>query len=75
MSQSFIGDIPSLPQVDDPDYWGELRRQFPMPLDEAYCNTGTIGASPLRVIKAMFDHTLNANVKAAHYLDTPEGEL
>lgn len=66
MSASVLVNIPPLPVKDDPDYWGELRKQFPMPQDEAYCNTGTVGASPLRVLKAMFDHTIQSNVRAAH---------
>lgn len=66
MTGSILNDIPPFPRGDDPNYWGELRKQFPMPLDEAYCNTGTIGASPLRVLRAMFDHSIQSNVKAAH---------
>lgn len=66
MSASTLDKIPPLPLKDDPNYWSELRKQFPMPPDEAYCNTGTIGASPLRVLKAMFDHTMQSNVRAAH---------
>jgi len=66
MSASVLDGIPSLPLKDDPNYWSELRKQFPMPPDEAYCNTGTIGASPLRVLKAMFDHTIQSNIRAAH---------
>jgi selenocysteine lyase/cysteine desulfurase len=66
MSASVLDNIPPLPTKDDPDYWGELRKQFPMPPDEAYCNTGTVGASPLRVLKAVFDHTIQSNVRAAH---------
>jgi selenocysteine lyase/cysteine desulfurase len=66
MSTSILDGIPPLPRKDNPDYWNELRKQFPMPLDEAYCNTGTIGASPLRVLKAMFDHSIQSNIKAAH---------
>jgi isopenicillin-N epimerase len=66
MSASVLDNIPPLPLKEDPDYWGELRKQFPMPPDEAYCNTGTVGASPLRVLKAVFDHTIQSNVMAAH---------
>ncbi|MBT7913038.1 aminotransferase class V-fold PLP-dependent enzyme [Candidatus Bathyarchaeota archaeon] len=66
MAASVLENIPPLPMNDDPDYWGELRKQFPMPSDEAYCNTGTVGASPLRVLKAVFDHTIQSNVRAAH---------
>ncbi len=61
-----------MPNKDSPDYWSELRAQFPMPPDEAYCNTGTIGASPLRVINAMINHVLTANTNAAH-IDWREG--
>ena len=57
---------PPMPQPDSPDYWKELRSQFPMPPDEAYCNTGTIGVSPIRVINAMYQHVLTANTNAAH---------
>ncbi len=57
---------PPMPKPDSPTYWTELRAQFPMPPDEAYCNTGTIGASPIRVINAMYRHVLNANTNAAH---------
>ena len=74
MNNSILRNIPPLPRVDNPNYWGELRKQFPMPLDEAYCNTGTIGASPLRVLKAMFDHTIQSNIKAAH-VDWLEGGM
>ena len=66
MSASLLDGISPLPLKDDPNYWGELRKQFPMPPDEAYCNTGTVGVSPLRVLKAIFDHTMQSNVNAAH---------
>lgn len=69
-----LENIPPMPRSDDPDYWSTLRQQFPMPPDEAYCNTGTIGASPLRVMKAMFDHTLQSNIQAAH-VDWVEGGM
>ena len=63
---------PPMPKPDSPDYWKELRAQFPMPPDEAYCNTGTIGVSPIRVINAMYQHVLTANTRAAH-IDWREG--
>jgi selenocysteine lyase/cysteine desulfurase len=37
-----------------------------MPPDEAYCNTGTIGASPLRVLHAVVDHTVRSMAEVAH---------
>ena len=58
--------IPTLPAHDDPEYWGKIRQQFPMPPDEAYCNTGTIGASPLRVLHAVVDHTVRSMAEVAH---------
>lgn len=55
-----------MPHPDSPSFWKELRRQFPMPIDEAYCNTGTIGITPIRVINAMYNHVLVSNTNAAH---------
>ncbi|MCK5821130.1 MAG: aminotransferase class V-fold PLP-dependent enzyme [Bacteroidales bacterium] len=46
----------TLPSHDDPAYWGEIRKMFPMPLDEGYLNTGTIGATPQPVLDAMTGH-------------------
>jgi len=58
--------LPPLPAHDDPNYWSKIREQFPMPPDEAYCNTGTIGASPLRVLHAVVSHTVRSMVEVAH---------
>ena len=58
--------IPPLPEDGAPDYWEKLRRQFPMPADEAFCNTGTIGASPLRVLHAVVDYMVKSMVDVAH---------
>lgn len=46
----------SFPNEDDPAYWDEIRKMFPMPADEGYLNTGTIGATPTPVLKAMIGH-------------------
>ncbi len=58
--------IPPLPKQDDPDYWVKMRDQFPIPPDEAYCNTGTIGASPLRVLHAVVNHMVQSMSEVAH---------
>jgi isopenicillin-N epimerase len=58
--------IPPLPEDGASDYWEKLRRQFPMPADEAFCNTGTMGASPLRVLHAVVDYMVKSMVEVAH---------
>lgn len=58
--------VPVLPDRDDPEFWGKVRAQFPMPVREAYCNTGTVGASPLRVLHAVVGHLVRSMVEVAH---------
>jgi len=41
---------------DGEPYWAHLRWQFLIPEDQAYFNTGTLGASPRVVIDAVADH-------------------
>src|SRR6266576_3428489 len=36
-------------------YWSELRKQFLIPADEVYLNNGTVGSSPMPVLRAVFD--------------------
>ncbi|HEY2461145.1 MAG TPA: aminotransferase class V-fold PLP-dependent enzyme [Candidatus Acidoferrum sp.] len=36
-------------------YWTELRKQFLIPEDEVYLNNGTVGSSPMPVLRAIFD--------------------
>jgi len=55
-----------LPATNDPDFWHKLRTQFPMPPDEAYCNTGTLGAPPKRVLNSMIEHMTKHAVEIAH---------
>lgn len=44
-------------------YWQEVRKMFPMPMDETYFNTGTLGAQPTevleRVIESMRDNAMH----------------
>ena len=36
-------------------YWTELRKQFLIPEDEVYLNNGTVGSSPVPVLRAVFE--------------------
>ena len=64
--ESLHQGIPPLPRYNDPEYWRKIRAQFPMPQDEAYCNTGTIGALPLRVLHSVVTHMVKSMVEVAH---------
>lgn len=46
----------TFPADNDPAFWNKIRKMFPMPLDEGYLNTGTIGATPKPVLEAMTGH-------------------
>lgn len=47
---------PSLSAYSGEEYWEALRSEFPMPADETYFNTGTMGAQPTRVLNAVIDN-------------------
>lgn len=47
-----FGNQNSLP---DEKYWKKLRHQFPMPKEEAYFNTGTLGAQPKVVLEKVIE--------------------
>jgi selenocysteine lyase/cysteine desulfurase len=57
---------------DDPHYWAWMRQQFSFPPDEAYFNTGTLGACPRPVLEAVLDNMREMEKAIAHYDYRPE---
>lgn len=57
---------PVFPDNNDPDYWKEVRKMFPMPMGEGYMNTGTIGATPTPVLEAIIGHLKEYSKNIAH---------
>jgi selenocysteine lyase/cysteine desulfurase len=59
------------PEESDPDYWDRLRDQFYFPRDEAFFNTGTIGAMPRAVLERVIEdmRTLEATVTRWDYTE------
>jgi isopenicillin-N epimerase len=63
--QHFGAEAPPLPspQLHDADrerYWAELRRQWLLAADRINLNCGSVGCTPLPVLRAMIDHLLYA---------------
>jgi selenocysteine lyase/cysteine desulfurase len=57
---------------DDPHYWSWIRQQFSFPPDEAYFNTGTLGACPRPVLEAVVKSMREMEKTIAHYDYRPE---
>ncbi len=66
------GQWPPAVFQDDEAYWRTLRREFLMPPDEAFFNTGTIGSSPRVVIDAVTNHMTQVDATVAHWDYRPE---
>jgi selenocysteine lyase/cysteine desulfurase len=63
--ESFGEDAPPLPPAKlynrDPErYWAALRRQWLLAADRINLNCGSVGCTPVPVLRAMIDHLLSA---------------
>src|SRR5580658_1005219 len=63
--QMFAQEGPPLPPQDlystDPErYWAELRRQWLLAADHINLNCGSVGCTPLPVLRATIEHLLSA---------------
>lgn len=55
VAQANRPEIHSLHSLPETDFWKGVKQQFPMPLDEAYFNTGTRGAQPSVVLEKVIE--------------------
>ncbi|HET9696701.1 MAG TPA: aminotransferase class V-fold PLP-dependent enzyme [Terriglobales bacterium] len=59
-AQNYQISLPAMPDrslydQNEDAYWAAIRQQFVIPKDTIYLNNGTVGSSPLPVLKAVFD--------------------
>jgi isopenicillin-N epimerase len=76
---AFRGVVPApLPRIPDgaldEEFWRELRRQFLIPPDEAFFNTGTLGSQPRVVLDAVTAHMTHVVRDIAHWDYYPDRE-
>jgi selenocysteine lyase/cysteine desulfurase len=67
-----VGRLQQWVAEDDPHYWSWIRQQFSFPPDEAYFNTGTLGACPRPVLEAVVESMREMEQAIAHYDYRPE---
>ena len=56
------------------EFWHDLRKEFLIPQDEAFFNTGTLGSSPRIVREAVIDHMNHVDRDIAHWDYKPDHE-
>jgi selenocysteine lyase/cysteine desulfurase len=65
--------VPAGPEPeDDESYWTRLRWQFFIPPDQAYFNTGTLGASPKAVVDSVLRHLVYVEESLAEWDYRPD---
>ena len=77
-TRSSVTDHDGLPTPPDgpisQDFWRELRKEFLIPPDEAFFNTGTLGSSPRVVRDAVIQHMTHVDRDIAHWDYKPDHE-
>ncbi len=60
--------MPSLDQLEQkPEaYWAELRKQFPLKKELHFLNNGTMGPSPMQVVKTVQESEMHLNVEGKY---------
>ena len=71
VSAAHPSSVPPWPEEGDSDYWDRIRDQFYFPRDEAFFNTGTIGAVPRCVLERVIEdmRTLESTVTRWDYTE------
>lgn len=59
--------LPVPGSLPDDEFWNELRKEFLIPSDEAFFNTGTLGSSPRIVREAVIGHMNHVDRDIAHW--------
>ena len=55
LAQAKTTEIQNLHALPESKFWKGVKKQFPMPMDEAYFNTGTMGAQPSVVLEKVIE--------------------
>jgi L-cysteine/cystine lyase len=65
-AQSKAGDLTTLKNKTDEEFWKVIRENFPLDKNWAYLNNGTMGPSPYQVIQSQYESMLDVDT-TGHY--------